>query len=63
MSKREIYEQKTEELVLPVIEENGFEIGVDINLVHAPERIIPGNMVYELLHNNLSFYKIIVVAT
>ncbi len=24
----------------------------DINLVHAPERIIPGNMVFELLHNN-----------
>lgn len=24
----------------------------DIKLVHAPERIIPGNMVYELLHNN-----------
>jgi UDP-N-acetyl-D-mannosaminuronic acid dehydrogenase len=24
----------------------------DIHLVHAPERIIPGNMVYELLHNN-----------
>lgn len=23
-----------------------------INLVHAPERIIPGNMVFELLHNN-----------
>lgn len=23
-----------------------------INIVHAPERIIPGNMVYELLHNN-----------
>ena len=23
-----------------------------INLAHAPERIIPGNMVYELLHNN-----------
>ena len=23
-----------------------------INLVHAPERIIPGNMIYELLHNN-----------
>ena len=27
-------------------------IGKSINLVHAPERIIPGNMVYELLHNN-----------
>lgn len=23
-----------------------------INLAHAPERIIPGNMIYELLHNN-----------
>lgn len=38
--------------VRPVIEDNGFVISVDINLVHAPERIIPGNMVYELLHNN-----------
>ena len=24
----------------------------DVFLVHAPERIIPGNMVYELVHNN-----------
>lgn len=38
--------------IRPVIEANGFVIGQDINLVHAPERIIPGNMVYELLHNN-----------
>lgn len=38
--------------VRPIVEENGFVIGEDINLVHAPERIIPGNMVYELLHNN-----------
>lgn len=38
--------------IRPVIEANGFRIGEDINLVHAPERIIPGNMVYELLHNN-----------
>ena len=28
------------------------KIGKTVNLVHAPERIIPGNMVYELLHNN-----------
>ena len=41
-----------DKFVRPVIEENGFCIGEDINLVHAPERIIPGNMVYELLHNN-----------
>lgn len=41
-----------DKFVRPVIEENGFKIGEDIHLVHAPERIIPGNMVYELLHNN-----------
>lgn len=41
-----------DKFVRPEIEENGFEIGKDIHLVHAPERIIPGNMVYELLHNN-----------
>ncbi len=34
--------------VRPVIAESGKQV----NLVHAPERIIPGNMVYELLHNN-----------
>ena len=38
--------------VRPVIEANGFTIGEDLHLVHAPERIIPGNMVYELIHNN-----------
>ena len=38
--------------VRPVIEEKGFVIGEDINIVHAPERIIPGNMVYELRHNS-----------
>lgn len=38
--------------VRPVVEEKGFVIGESINLVHAPERIIPGNMVYELVHNS-----------
>lgn len=41
-----------EKFVKPVVIENGFVIGEDINLVHAPERIIPGNMVYELGHNS-----------
>ena len=35
--------------VRPVLESTG---RTDLQLVHAPERIIPGNMVYELLHNN-----------
>ena len=38
--------------VRPVVEAWSSETGNRINLVHAPERIIPGNMVYELLHNN-----------
>lgn len=41
-----------DKFVRPIIEANGFKIGEDIHLVHAPERIIPGNMVYELLYNN-----------
>ena len=41
-----------DKFVRPVITDAGFKIGEDLNLVHAPERIIPGNMVYELLHNN-----------
>lgn len=41
-----------DKFIRPVIESNGFKIGEDIHLVHAPERIIPGNMVYELIHNN-----------
>lgn len=38
--------------ICPIIEESGFKVGKDIHLAHAPERIIPGNMVYELMHNN-----------
>lgn len=36
----------------PIIEEKGFKIGSDIHLVHAPERIIPGRMIYELENNS-----------
>ena len=38
--------------VRPVIEKRNVIIGEDIHLVHAPERIIPGNMIYELEHNS-----------
>ena len=41
-----------DKFVRPAVKSKGFIIGEDIELVHAPERIIPGNMVYELLHNN-----------
>ena len=35
-----------------LIEERGFILGKDIHLVHTPERIIPGNMIYELKNNS-----------
>lgn len=38
--------------IRPIIQETNFIIGEDIHLVHAPERIIPGNMVYELINNS-----------
>lgn len=38
--------------IRPEIEKRGVVIGEDVHLVHAPERIIPGNMIYELEHNS-----------
>ncbi|HHD2766419.1 TPA: nucleotide sugar dehydrogenase [Clostridium perfringens] len=41
-----------DKFVRPIVENRGFIIGEDIHLVHAPERIIPGNMVNELKNNS-----------
>lgn len=41
-----------DKFVRPLIEKKGFVLGEDIHLVHAPERILPGNMIYELKHNS-----------
>lgn len=41
-----------DKVIRPLIEQRGLVIGKDIHLVHAPERIIPGNMVNELKHNS-----------
>lgn len=38
--------------VRPEIEKKGYSLEEDVHLVHAPERIIPGNMIYELEHNS-----------
>jgi len=38
--------------IRPEVKRAGYVVGRDIHLVHAPERIIPGNMLYELIHNN-----------
>lgn len=38
--------------VRPAIAGKGLVVGEDVHLAHAPERIIPGSMVTELLRNN-----------
>lgn len=38
--------------VRPAATARGFVPGEDVHLVHAPERIIPGNMINELVYNN-----------
>ena len=41
-----------DKFVKPLIAEAGFVLGEDIHLIHTPERILPGNMIYELRHNS-----------
>ncbi len=41
-----------DKFVRPIIDDNPIYKEKGVHLVHAPERIIPGNMIYELLHNN-----------
>ncbi|WP_226581167.1 nucleotide sugar dehydrogenase [Halobacillus litoralis] len=38
--------------VKPLIEQAGFTIGEDIFLVHCPERVLPGQIMHELIYNN-----------
>lgn len=37
--------------IRPLVAQKGLKTGLDVHLVHAPERILPGNMIYELEHN------------
>ncbi|GGI17417.1 nucleotide sugar dehydrogenase [Gottfriedia solisilvae] len=38
--------------VKPLVEAAGFTVGEDIFLVHCPERVLPGQILHELIHNN-----------
>lgn len=42
----------TDEVIKPIFENAGFTIGKDLYLAHCPERVLPGNIIYELIHNN-----------
>lgn len=38
--------------VKPLVEDAGFVVGKDIYLVHCPERVLPGKIMHEIVHNN-----------
>lgn len=39
-------------VITPILESRGFVVGKDIFLAHCPERILPGNIYYEIIHND-----------
>lgn len=41
-----------DDVVKPILEKEGYVIGEDIYLAHCPERVLPGQILYELRHNN-----------
>src|SRR5699024_8652270 len=41
-----------DDFIKPRFEEAGFTIGEDVYLVHCPERVLPGQIMHELIHNN-----------
>ncbi|NCB41302.1 MAG: nucleotide sugar dehydrogenase [Clostridia bacterium] len=41
-----------DDLMRPILEETGLCAGTDFFLGHSPERVIPGNILNELIHNN-----------
>jgi UDP-N-acetyl-D-mannosaminuronic acid dehydrogenase len=42
----------TDDHVKPLLEKAGFTIGEDLFLVHCPERVLPGQIMHELIYNN-----------
>ncbi len=44
------YPGTTEELVLPILQESGLEVGKDFFLAFSPERVDPGNEVYHTIN-------------
>lgn len=41
-----------EDVMIPVLEKTGLEIGTDIFISHSPERVIPGRVFQELVEND-----------
>lgn len=42
----------TEGIVCPILEQSGLKPGVDLYVAHSPERVLPGQILMELVNNN-----------
>ncbi len=40
------------ELMTPLLERSGLKVGTTLHLAHCPERILPGDVFYEIIHND-----------
>jgi len=41
-----------DKLLVPLLEKSGLKVSDDFYLAHCPERAIPGNTIYEMVHND-----------
>lgn len=41
-----------ERLIKPILEESGLVVGRDLFLAYCPERVLPGNALHEIVHND-----------
>ncbi|HOK09480.1 MAG TPA: UDP-N-acetyl-D-mannosamine dehydrogenase [Candidatus Hydrogenedens sp.] len=39
-------------LLTPILEKSGLKVGRDLHLAHCPERVLPGKILHELIHND-----------
>ncbi len=44
--------ETTVKIVAPILEKTGLEAGQDFHLVYSPERVLPGKILHELIHND-----------
>ncbi|QZY55329.1 UDP-N-acetyl-D-mannosamine dehydrogenase [Crassaminicella profunda] len=42
----------TQDLIVPILEKSGLKIGEELYVGHSPERVLPGQILMELVHNN-----------
>ncbi|TWH47692.1 nucleotide sugar dehydrogenase [Sporomusa sp. KB1] len=42
----------TEDILVPILQKSGYNIGEEIYLVHCPERVLPGNILHEFVSND-----------